>query len=267
MKYIRLLIVFSSLIILALFYYFNSDLYLLKVARNKRELRIQEYDKVNKEYLPEGHYSFHEDIFEMRSYINDFGKKINKSFKKGTLIINFFFTSDEIIIDYPFPWPPEPLIEFKMPEMTSKRLISKPIQSGEYSHVREKIVFDNEFEYSPRSLPDKGFWTFSVNSWVIIDQETDSIILDVLEERKTRGLNKSRINLYIDENPNLFCIHGFETIGSTSMLYFENQVEVYLGFTNNYKYYENYSYPPYVYDIENYMIRKSIEDIFKNLIK
>lgn len=253
MKLKQILIVIIIISLAIPLYYFNSDHYLLNIARKRRDSQIQEYNKIKKEYKPEGVYIFNRKIYENKTKINEFGKEIYYSVDKGNQTIRFSFTSEEIIIDYPYSWSIRNRVYHPFKENESK---IHPI----YSHVKEVIKFDHNYEYN------FGSWYFYIIQWRIINPITGDIIQDVLKEIESAEKEKTNERNYVFltiANRSYFSSNWeFQTVGQ--YLYFDKQTESY---DNIFVpiYCSNFRYTSDTYDLENYKPRKSWKDLMDNL--
>jgi hypothetical protein len=75
-KFIILIILFISLIIIGGFLYINSDSYKYSIAIEKRNARIAEFDKIPRKYLREGVYNFDCQTIKTKYIKDKFGEYI-----------------------------------------------------------------------------------------------------------------------------------------------------------------------------------------------
>ncbi|HPR74130.1 MAG TPA: hypothetical protein PLX41_10775 [Bacteroidales bacterium] len=133
-------------------YFYRSDLYLLKAAKDARSDKIDEYNKLVKQYLPEGVYRFNKEIKETRKRVNQFGVRTSVTKSKGFQKIDFSFTSENLIIDYPYDWKKDKITNIKSIKDNVIEYEENPV----YKHVKEIIIFNNSWEYDPQTK----VWTF-----------------------------------------------------------------------------------------------------------
>jgi hypothetical protein len=250
MKRKNLFLVGLGLVILMLIYYYNSDNYLLKLAKEKQKEKIDEYNRIEKLYLNEGTYIFNKKEKSIKHTNNQFGKATTKIIEKGYKKITFSFTSNELIIDYPYEW---------------KEYYSNLDYRTHY-HIREVIKFKNNWEFY---VPNK-LWVFYVLSWEIIDFKTGTVIVDVFEEYSKDIKEWQEISIQLsmgteEKSPYFNSFWTFKTVGA--FLYAQEQTDSYnLSFVPEYA--SNFKYQDFIdiYNIEEFKPRPSIEDLIKKFL-
>jgi len=251
----RAFIILGIIILLIIpIYYFNSETYLLRLASIARDLKIDEYDKMEKSYLNEGVYICYKNIRDVKTTTNEFGKKLYSTIDKENQEIRFSFTSNDLIIDYPY------LHTYY--NCNNSSLFDK-INGLSFSNIREIIKFNNNWVYYAESHE----WEFQVTQWQLINKENGVVIKNVLEElTKTKEPGRIiSIFLYMKDkntNPYFFSFDGFQTIGSK--LCINKQVDSY----NNASmpmYTINFKYNKEIYDLNKYKPRSSWTDIINYL--
>ena len=181
---------------------------------------------------------------------NEFGKEITNIIDEGYRKITFSFTSNELIIDYPYEWKEYyNFLDYKT-----------------YYHIREVIKFKNNWEFY---VPNK-IWVFYVSSWKIIDYKTGNVISDVFEEYSKTNEEWQKISIQLlmgteEEPPYFNSFWTFKTVGP--FLYAQEQIDTYnLSFVPEYA--SNFKYQEYidVYNVNEFKSRLSIEDLIKRFI-
>lgn len=254
----RIIITIILLFVLGIVYYFNSDYYLLMLAKKERDQKVKEFNAIEKSVLMEGSYIYYRPLKQTISKINQFGKNVEYEVDKGYEKISFSFTDDELIIDYPSPWPDNSRNYYRIAspsDITTKK--EKPV----YNHVKEILRFSKQHEFSPIM----NSWVFYVTSWVIIDVKTNKVVENVFELNEYN--TKENINIvYLTVEPKVYDsyfyapLKAFGTVGNH--LYISEQIDSYHhGLYPQYA--TNYSYPKIDIDINSYKKRSSWEDLFK----
>jgi len=249
MKRKQILVIMGIIIIIPL-YYFNSESYLLKIAKEKQRIKINEYDKIEKSYLKEGSYIYYMNVKDVEHKKDKFGKTYSKLTHKRHKEIQFSFSSRELelIIDYPYQWVQ----------------LEKDLNVKKYNHIREILEFNDKWEYC---IPNNA-WIFHVSSWKLIDYSTGNLIYDVFEDysKDKEEWQKISISLIMgaeEKSPYFNSYWVFQTVGP--FLYAQEQIDSYnLSFVPEYA--SNFRYNDYedVYDLNKFKPRPSWNDLFEN---
>lgn len=255
----RLIVTIILLFLLGSVYYFNSDYYLLMLAKKERDNKIKEFNAIQKSILMEGSYIYYKQLQQTVSKTNQFDKNVEYEVDKGYEKISFSFKEDELIVDYPYPWPNNSR-NYYQTESTSdtNSKNGKPT----YNHVKEILRFNRQYEFSPIM----NAWVFYVTSWVIIDVKTNKVVENVFERNEYNS--KGNINIVylrvepkVDKSYFYAPLKAFGTVGV--YLYCSKQTDSY--YHGLYPQYAmNYSYPKKDLDVNSYKKRSSWEDLFKD---
>ncbi|MDD3771846.1 MAG: hypothetical protein PHC38_04225 [Weeksellaceae bacterium] len=245
----RALIWIIAIVVVLMVVYFNSDFYLLKIAEKERNKKIEEYDRMEKKYMAEGVYSFLIDVTEDKTVRNKFGREVTQTVIKGKQSVEFSFTSDELIIDYPYQW--------SINNSYKSMLLGIQTKLPSYYQVREVIRFSKDYVFGTN-----GTWYFYPTSWKLINSKTDEVIYDVMTE-----MNYDKpIFVYLDAKDNPILGSNISFLSVDKDLHFNEKIESYMeGFLPLYC--TNFKYPDEVYELEQYKPRKSWNDMLRKVLK